>query len=133
MKLGFQRSTFEHAVYARSQDGARLVVGVYVDDLVIMGSDPQHITAFKEEMESLFKISDLGLLSLYLGIEVHQSDEAITLNQSAYAIKLMEKSHMTRYNPCHVPVKPRFKLRKDSTTPLMDATTYWSIVGRLRY
>jgi hypothetical protein len=46
------------------------VVGVYVDDLIITGSDRDNIRSFKEEMTATFKMSDLGLLHYYLGVEV---------------------------------------------------------------
>lgn len=62
-------------------------------------------------------MSDLGLLTFYLGIEVHQNENDITLNQVAYATKIDEKSGMVGCNPCHVPMDPRFKLSKVSTTP----------------
>jgi hypothetical protein len=46
------------------------VVGIYVDDLIITGLDRNNIRSFKEEMEAMFKMSDLNLLHYYLGIEV---------------------------------------------------------------
>ena len=67
IKLGFQRSSSEHAVYLRGVGGRRLVVGVYVDDLVIAGGNSEDITKFKEEMKAKFKMSDLGLLHYYMG------------------------------------------------------------------
>jgi hypothetical protein len=48
------------------------LVGVYVDDLIITGSSSVNIVAFKEEMKRSFSMSDLGLLSYYLGIQVDQ-------------------------------------------------------------
>jgi hypothetical protein len=54
-------------------------VGVYVDDLVITGTKDAEVEAFKEEMKATFQMSDLGLFSFYLGIEVHQGDSRITL------------------------------------------------------
>jgi hypothetical protein len=48
----------------------QLVIRVYVDDLIITGSDHDNIRSFKEEMVATFKMSDLGLLHYYLGIEV---------------------------------------------------------------
>ncbi|WVZ53904.1 hypothetical protein U9M48_004791 [Paspalum notatum var. saurae] len=45
--LGFQRSSSEHAVYIRYRGAFRLVVGVYVDDLIITGTGDEEITAFK--------------------------------------------------------------------------------------
>jgi hypothetical protein len=45
-------------------------VGVYVDDLVITGANNVDINTFKAEMQATFKMSDLGLLHYYLGLEV---------------------------------------------------------------
>jgi hypothetical protein len=104
-----------------------------VDDLIITGSDQQEIEKFKSEMKKLFSMSDLGLLSFYLGIEVHQNADGISICQAAYARKLLEKSKMVGCNPCQVPMEPRFKLSKVSTAPPVDATEYRSIVGSLRY
>ena len=54
----------------RNQGKGNLIVGVYVDDLIITGECIQDIDKFKSQMKKLFSMSDLGLLSYYLGIEV---------------------------------------------------------------
>lgn len=41
--LGFQRSAYKHAVYTRGVGKHRLIVGVYVDDLVIKGGNIQEL------------------------------------------------------------------------------------------
>ena len=79
LSLGFQRSSSEHGVYTRSRGAARLIVGVYIDDLIITGHSNDDIAAFKAEMKKVFRMSDLGLLSYYQGIEVAQGPDAITL------------------------------------------------------
>jgi hypothetical protein len=45
-------------------------VGVYIDDLVITRTSTKEIIEFKGQMQQMFEMSDLGLLSYYLGIEV---------------------------------------------------------------
>jgi hypothetical protein len=131
--LGFQRSPSEHAIYARGTGDTRLLLGVYVDDLVVTGASTQEISKFKKEMKEKFKMSDLGLLSYYLGIEVKQAAGEITLGQAAYAGKLLDKAGMGDCNPVHVPMEPRLKLSKESSNPPVDATFYRSIVVSLRY
>ncbi|XP_062194672.1 secreted RxLR effector protein 161-like [Phragmites australis] len=84
-------------------------------------------------MMSMFHMSDLGLLTYYLSIEVSQGERSIMLYQSAYASKLLERSGMEGCNPCHAPLEERLKLSKASTTPAVDVTHYRSIVGGLRY
>jgi hypothetical protein len=77
--MGFTPSPHEAAIYRRGNGGSAMLVGVYVDDLVITGAKDAEVAAFKEEMKATFQMSDLGHLSFYLGIEVHQGDSEITL------------------------------------------------------
>jgi hypothetical protein len=77
--MGFGQSPHEAAIYRRGNGGNALLVGVYVDDLVITGTKDTEVAAFKEEMKTTFQMSDLRLLSFYLRIEVHQGDSGITL------------------------------------------------------
>jgi hypothetical protein len=70
LSLGFRGTPSEHANYVSWNGNMQLVVGVYVNDLIITGSDRDNIRSFKEEMVAAFKISDLSLLHYYLGIEV---------------------------------------------------------------
>ena len=132
-KLGFKRCVSEHDMYTRGSGKTRVVVGIYVDDLIITGANSEDISAFKEEMHRLFRMSDLGLLSYYLGIEVKQGRNAITLGQVAYAKKLLEKAGLASCKPCSTPMEVRLKLSTKSTTPEVDATMYRSLVGSLRY
>lgn len=133
MSLGFQRSSSEHGVYTRSRGRGRLVVGVYVDDLIITGTSSDDINAFKKEMMSKFQMSDLGLLTYYLGIEVSQSSSGIFLCQSAYAQKLLERCGMKSCNASLAPMESRLKLSKQSTEEAVNATEYRSVIGALRY
>jgi hypothetical protein len=70
--LKFTKCASEPAVYTRGTGRNAVVLGVYVDDLIVTGSDPAEILKFKREMTTQFEMSDLGLLSYYLGIEVDQ-------------------------------------------------------------
>jgi hypothetical protein len=131
--LGFERSPLEHGVYRRNTSASTLIVGVYMDDLVITGSDEEDMNEFKEEMKRMFAMSDLGLLSYYLGIEVVQRGDAITLCQSAYVAKILAAAGMAGCNATHTPMECKLKLEKASPGGATDATLYRSIVGSFRY
>jgi len=83
-------------------------------------------------MTEIFRMSDMGLLTYYLGIEVKQG-EGITLSQGSYAGKILEKAGMVECNACDVPMQAKLKLSRDSDCPQVDATEYRSLVGSLRY
>jgi hypothetical protein len=131
--LGFMKCKTEHGLYTRAKNKVRLVVGVYVDDLVILGECDTEVNQFKGEMKRVFRMSDLGPLSYYLGIEVRQGTHGIQVSQSGYAMKLLEKASMGSCNPCATPMEAKLKLSKESDSGSVDATTYHSLIGSLRY
>jgi hypothetical protein len=52
--MGFGQRPHEAAIYRRINGGNNLLVGVYVDDLVITGTKDAEVAAFKEEMKATF-------------------------------------------------------------------------------
>ena len=66
----FIRSVSDQAMYTLRGKEDRLLVGVYVDDLIITGSNTEGIEEFKSSMKTKFEMTDFGLLNSYLGIEV---------------------------------------------------------------
>jgi hypothetical protein len=132
-KMDFVQSKHEHVMYRRSHDDDILSVGVYVDDLVITGSSLAAVEEFKEEMKRTFLMSDLGLLSFYLGIEVHQDAGGITLRQTHYAKKILEMAGMADCKATTTPMDERLRLSHDSMVEVVDATLYHCIIGSLRY
>jgi hypothetical protein len=132
VSLGFKRCQLDHALYRRGSGDSYLLVGVYVDDLIITGATGDAISQFKAQMQELFQMSDLGLLSYYLGIEVQQAEGEIRVSQSSYAAKILEDAGMAQCNPCCVPMENRLKLTKNSGE-VIDATRYRSMIGSLRY
>jgi hypothetical protein len=70
-KHGFIQSPLEHVLYAKGKSESRLLIGVYVDDLIVIGSCNKMTSEFKKQLQEELKMSDLGSLNFYLGIEVH--------------------------------------------------------------
>ncbi|KAD7117131.1 hypothetical protein E3N88_04399 [Mikania micrantha] len=130
---GFHKCAQEQAVYKLHKTGSILIVGVYVDDLIVTGSSERVIYEFKEKMKVVFEMSDLGKLSYYLGIEVCQDEGSITLNQERYAIKILETIGMLNCNEAKWPMESKLQLFKDEEGKDVNLTEYRKIVGSLRY
>ncbi|XP_023736146.1 uncharacterized mitochondrial protein AtMg00810-like [Lactuca sativa] len=132
-QLGFKRCPYEYVVYIRKKNGKLLIVGVYVDDLIVTGDSDLEVEHFKEQMSKKFEMNDLGMLSYYLGFEVNQHDGAVTLKQVVYAKNIIVKTGMTDCNPCKYPMEPKLELTKDKEGEEVNITDYISVVGALRY
>ena len=94
-KLNFRRCLCEQAVYTRGTRSNTVILGVYVDDLIVTGGNADQISLFKRQMMIEFEMTDLGLLSYYLGIEVEQKEDHITMKQSGYAKKVLMQFGMS--------------------------------------
>ena len=124
LSLKFKRCAFEHGMYTHGHGEQQLIVGVYIDDLIITRDDMEVLGRFKREMSNNFKMSDLNVLSYYLGIEVQQSIAGITICQGAYAKKLLDTAELADRNPTRMPMEAWLHLRKAGTMTAVDATNY---------
>jgi hypothetical protein len=131
--MGFQQSAHEAAMYRWGSGRSVLLVGVYVDDLIITGVEEREVEAFKAQMKKTFDMSDLGLLSFYLGVKVHQDSTGITLRQTHYAKRILELGGMVGCNPAHTLMEEWMRLSRHSTAMEVDPTHYRRLIGSLRY
>ncbi|PWA92889.1 zinc finger, CCHC-type [Artemisia annua] len=131
--LNFKKCNLEQAVYTKRNKNSTIIVGVYVDDLIITGTPKKELESFKSQMEEKFEMSDLGLLAYYLGIEVTQTGGEITIKQTGYINKILKETSMTDSNDTKIPMDPGTKLVKAEDGNPVDATYYRSLIGSLRY
>ncbi|GJR34460.1 uncharacterized mitochondrial protein-like protein [Tanacetum coccineum] len=78
-------------------NGCILLV-VYVDDIVITGSDKVGIKILKSFIDTCFQTKDLGLLKYFLAIEVSYSskviiEQRVKVNQKAHILDLKQRNH----------------------------------------
>ncbi|PWA81315.1 ribonuclease H-like domain, Reverse transcriptase, RNA-dependent DNA polymerase [Artemisia annua] len=131
--LDFKKYALEQAIYTKTTKDSTLLIGVYVDDLIITGTSKEEIDKFKAQMEENFEMSDLGLLAYYLGIEVTQAGGNISIKQSAYATKILKKVGMLDCNETLIPMDPGTRLTKNTEGTMVNSSKYRSLIGCLRY
>ena len=111
----------------------KLIVGVYVDDLIVTESRSEDVKNFKKQMKEVLEMSDLGSLSTYLGIEIYQRLKCICLSQKGYARYILEKRGLLNCHPSQTPLQARSKFNKNGGDNLVDSTNFRRIVGSLHY
>jgi hypothetical protein len=118
--FGFQRSPSESTLYVKKIEGDVLIVSLYVDDLLVTGSNLQQIERFKQDMMQAFEMSDLGLMSFFLGMEIKQDRGEIFIGQEKYAKKILKKFQMENCKPTATPMNQKDKFSKDDGTAKVD-------------
>ena len=99
-----------------------IVLFLYVDDLILTGSDPKLLTHVKSSLKKNFQMSDLGHLHYFLGLQVLRTKERIFLSQYKYACDLLRHFHMEYCKLTHYPFQYGVKIYATCTSPEVDAT-----------
>eukprot|EP00253_Pinus_taeda_P012597 PITA_12597 len=94
LESGFSRCHSDNTVYTKKVGNSLIILFLYVDDLILTGSDPNLINHVKSSLKKKFEMTDLGHLHYFLGLQVLQSKEAISLSQSKYACDILRHFHM---------------------------------------
>ena len=106
---------------------------VYVDDIIITGSNDKELQHLIHSLNRSFSLKDLGALSYFLGIEVQYTPEKILLSQKRYVTELLQRTKMLESNPLPTPMLSNLKLTRFDGDPVDDAILYRSVVGALQY
>ncbi|WZZ44936.1 hypothetical protein YC2023_041195 [Brassica napus] len=89
---GFKKSELDHTLFTLTTPSGMIALLVYVDDIIITGSDKEGIIATKEFIKSMFEIKDLGEMKYFLGIEICRSKEGLFMSQRKYTLDLFPSS-----------------------------------------
>ena len=127
------RSETDHSVFYRHWNVGCIYLVVYVDDIVLIGSDHHDIFQIKQHICHNFQIKDLGKLRYFLGIEVAQSNHGIVISQRNYALDLLEETELLNSKSVETPIDPNAKLLPSQGELLSDSEKYTKLVGKLNY
>ncbi|GAU51495.1 hypothetical protein TSUD_413780, partial [Trifolium subterraneum] len=134
IEIGFVKCVTEHGVYVKKHDEKRLIVMcLYVDDLLITGSNDKYISEFKSDLKREFEMTDLGHMTYFLGIEFLRTDQGIFMHQTRYAKEILKKFEMDKCNSALSTAEPRLQLSKSTEEEDVDPTSYRQLIGSLRY
>ncbi|CAM8900500.1 unnamed protein product [Rhodiola kirilowii] len=129
---GFRACQSDTSLFVHSSAIATIYILVYVDDLIITGSNSQLVQKFITDLNHTFALKDLGDLNYFLGIQITRSASGISLSQHNYILDVLVRSKMLDSKPISTPADPssRLTLKGD---PFSDPKLYRQIVGSLQY
>ena len=130
-QVGMKPFASEECIFASKNN--ELIVGVYVDDLLVMSASNDIIKNFKKSISQLLQITDKGELQDFLGITVRRTDDTLALSQKQLIDELLSDHDMLNCNGAKTPMSTTVDLNESECSTPAEACRYQSIVGSLMY
>jgi hypothetical protein len=110
-----------------------VILCLYVDDILIFGSNINMIKEVKDFLSSNFEMKDLSEADVILNIKLlREANGGVTLVQSHYVKKVPSRFGYSDYTPAPTPYDPSLRLRKNHIIA-RDQLRYYQIIGSLMY
>ena len=132
LHVGFKSSQADSSLFVYSLASEVIYLLLYVDDIIITGSNLSLIDSFVHKLRHEFSIKDLGTLTYFLGLEFTHSTTRIFLSQLKYTRDLLLRADLLHCKPVATPMIVSQHLAADGT-PFHSPTAYRSLVGALQY
>jgi hypothetical protein len=114
----------------------RLIVGLYVDDMVILANDIKVVQSFKARLAKRWEIKDLGEVKRILGLEItrDRAKRTIKIAQTAYADEIIAEYGLTDAREAKLPsVSLRALEPASENDKLADVDQYCRVIGKLMF
>ena len=110
---GFAINEADRCVYYRHGGGNSIILCLYVDDILIFGTNIDAINEVKSFLSKSFDMKDLGEANVILNIKLIKNESVITLLQSQYVEKVLSRFGFMDSKPSPTPYDPSVTLRKN--------------------
>ncbi|XP_024175425.1 uncharacterized mitochondrial protein AtMg00810-like [Rosa chinensis] len=131
--VGFRISKADSSLFIYQHGSDIIYFLLYVDDIVVTGSNDRILRCFINALGREFDIRDLGPLHYFLGLQVTSHSNGIHLNQVKYAHDILVKHDLLLSKPVSTPMLTKSLLSTNDGVLLDNPTTFCEMVGSLQY
>ncbi|KAJ9565972.1 hypothetical protein OSB04_001938 [Centaurea solstitialis] len=133
LSKGFERGKIDSTSFLKKYPKHILLVQIYVDDIIFGSTNPKLCEKFELLMKTEYKMSMMGELTYFLGLQIKQSEKGIYIKPGKYVLDMLKKFDLTSCTPMKTPMAPPLSLDKDSKGKPVDVTLYRGMIGSQLY
>lgn len=131
--LVFISAKSDQSLFVRFTRNHTTFVLVYVDDILVIGSDYVVVQTLITQLNKSFALKNLGELDYFLGIQVQHVVDGLHLSQTKYIQDLLVGAKMQNANGYGTPMISGQQLTASRSGTMKDVQFYRSVVGALQY
>ena len=133
MSHDFKINECDKCVYVKKTEHGYVIVCLYVDDMLTIGSDDKMITSTKNMLNLRFDMKDLTLIDVILGIKIKRTSDGLILSQSHYVdINILGKFDKDNSGIARTPVDVTLHFSKNKVESVYQIE-YYRVIDNLMY
>lgn len=130
---GFELNQADKCIYSKfDSSGKGIIICLYVDDMLIFGTDQHQVDTTKKFLSSSFDMKDMGEAEVILGIRIKRGNNGISVSQSHYIEKILKRFNLGNCLSVSTPVDPTISLMPNTGAPVSQLE-YSRAIGSLMY
>ncbi|GJZ12781.1 putative ribonuclease H-like domain-containing protein [Tanacetum coccineum] len=133
MENGFRRGTIDKTLFIKKKKSDIMLVQVYIDDIIFGSTKKSMCTESEDYMHKRFRMSSMGELTFFLGLQVKQQPNGIFISQDKYVANILKKFDFWSINTATTPIESNKPLVKDEDGEDVDVHVYRSMISSLMY
>nr|GFC85868.1 copia protein [Tanacetum cinerariifolium] len=127
------KGSVDPTLFIRRNGNDLLLIQIYVDDIIFATSTIELCDLFANLMCSRFKMSMMGKISFFFGLQISQNPRGFFINQSKYALESLKKYGFESCDPVDTPMVDKSKLDEDIEGKSVDPSHYRGMIDTLLY
>ena len=134
--LNFSSSDNDPCLYVRNSKSGIVIVALYVDDLLILGSCKSEIAVIKGELSARFEMKDMGAAKVMLGIEItrDRASRKVFIAQQEYITEVLKRFRMESTRTVSTPMDKSTLVQLDAPGEQVGPNVpYRQAIGSLIY
>ncbi|GKB85789.1 putative ribonuclease H-like domain-containing protein [Tanacetum coccineum] len=128
-----RRGQIDKTLFIKKDKGDILLVQVYVDDIIFGSTKKSLCTEFEKMMHKKFQMRSMGELTFFLGLQVKQKEDRISISLDKYVTEILNKFGFSNVKTASTPMETHKPLLKDADGEDIDEHMYRSMIGSLMY
>lgn len=131
LEFGFQCSFPDPSLFIYHQGTNVIYLLLYVDDMILTGNNEELLKTLLEKLNTVFRMKDMGPVHYFLGIQVHQLEDGLFLNQAKYAQDLLITAGMQDCSPMPTPLPMKLASLPGQDELFAEPSYFRSLAGKL--
>ncbi|GJY52395.1 putative ribonuclease H-like domain-containing protein [Tanacetum coccineum] len=133
LKNGYRRGAIDKILFIKKDKKDIILVQVYVDDIIFGSTKKFWCDEFEKLTKSKFRMSSMGELTFFLGLQVKQKEDGIFISQDKYVAEILKKFDFMNVKTASTLIESQRPLTKDEEAANVDVHLYRSMIGSLMY